>query len=127
MIQKAEFVRVAVKNLPLSLFPEGERRGFLEKLYGVAARKDQFSTGEILDLLSPEMQSQVSRWSFSDVSYSREEFTRALTHYLYRRRRDALRRELKEAERSGDAERARSILVQLNELDKESNKIYQEI
>ncbi|MCK4231465.1 hypothetical protein KAX21_00820, partial [candidate division WOR-3 bacterium] len=71
--------------------------------------------------------SQVSRWSFSDVNYSCDEFARALAHYLYRRRRDALRRELTQAERSGDAERARSILVQLNELDKESNKIYQEI
>lgn len=127
MIQKAEFVRLAAENLPLSLFPEGEKREFLEKLYGVAARKGQFSTGEILDLLSPEMQRRVSGWSFSDVNYSREEFARALAHYLYRRRRDALRRELTQAERSGDAERARSILVQLNELDKESNKIYQEI
>ncbi|MBA7683091.1 DNA primase [subsurface metagenome] len=127
MIQNAEFVRLAAKNLPLSLFPEGEKREFLEKLYGVATRKGQFSTGEILDLLSPEMQRRVSGWSFSDVNYSREEFARALAHYLYRRRRDALRHELTQAERSGDAERARSILVQLNELDKESNKIYQEI
>lgn len=122
MIQKAEFVHLAAERLPLSLFPEGEKRGLLEKFYALAARKEQFSTGEILDLLSPEMQRRVSAWSFSEVNYSREEFARALAHYLYRRRRDALRRELTQAERSGDAERASSVLVQLNELDKKATE-----
>jgi len=128
MIQKAEFVHLAAKHLPVSLFPEGEKRELLEKFYAFAAQKAEFSAGEILDLLTPQMRRKVSAWSFSDeVEYSVEEFTRVLAHYLYRRRRDALRRELKEAEQSGDAQRARSILVQLNDLVKESNKIYQEI
>ena len=127
MVQSAEFVRLASKHLPLSFFPEGERRELAEKLYHLAETRENFTVGEIIDSLPPQMQSQVSRWSFSDVDYSCEEFARALAHYLYRRRRDALRRELTQAERSGDAERVRSILVQLNELDKESNKIYQEI
>ncbi len=127
MVASSEFVRMASEHLPSSLFEEAEKRELLEKLYETAREREQFTPGDILDSLSPEMQRRVSAWSLSELRYSREEFARALAHYIFQRTRDRLRSDLKEAERAGDAERAKSLLGQLNSLVKESNKIYQGI
>ncbi len=127
MIQSADYVRIAAEHLPSSFFPEGQMREFLEKLYSLAAGKEQFTPGEILDLLTSEMQRKVSEWSFSQVEYSRDEFARALAHYLYSKKRAQLRAQLKDAESAGDIALARKILGKLNTLVKESNKIYQEL
>jgi len=127
MVQNAEFVRLAARHLDAGLFPEGAKRELLVRLYALAEEREDFALGEMLDSLPAEQRNQVSAWSFADVSYSREEFARALAHYLLGRRRRELRRLLRDAERAGDAERARGILGQLNELARESNKIYQEI
>ncbi|MBN2378305.1 DNA primase [candidate division WOR-3 bacterium] len=127
MIQDDGFIRIAAERLSPEVFPEGDERELLKRLYDLVQSRDKFSAGEILDTLEPRLRSRVSRWSLSEVQYSRDEFIKALAHYLFRKRRDKLRRELKEAERVGDTERARSILSELNELVKESSKIYQEI
>jgi len=126
MSQDAEFVRLAKEKLPAESFPKGPKRELLTRFYELASECEEFNAGQILDALDPELRGQVSRWSFTEVTYTREEFVRALTHYLYLKHRESLRRRLKQAEKSGDTELAQSILVELNKLVKESNKIYQE-
>lgn len=124
MIQDPEYVVLASQHLKAESFPEGGARELLEKMYGMVEMKKTFSVGELLDSLSPEMQRQVSAWSFSEISYSRQEFAKALADYLYRRKRESLRNELTQAEHNGDSEKAQKILAELNNLLKERDKIY---
>lgn len=127
MVQEAEFIRLAERHLPLDLLPQGELRELAEKLYKIARANESFTPAQILDELDPLMQAKVSEWSFSEVRYSKEEFARAVAHYIYRRKLQELRRELEDAERSGDEERSRNVLEKMNKLAKESKKIIAEI
>lgn len=127
MVQEREFILLAERHLSSDLFPAGEMRDLLEKLYARAKENNQFTPAHMLDDLESAMQTKLSEWSFSEVRYSKEEFARVLAHYIYRRKLIELRLSLQEAERSGDEERTRDILEKLNTLAKESKKIYLEI
>jgi DNA primase len=128
MVRNTELIGLAVQYLDPGLFPEGEKRDLLERLYELTGKRESFKISEILDLLPDDMRSRVLEWSFLDEHISsREEFARTLADYLFKHRYRALRRELKDAESSGDHERLRRIMAQLVELESKKDKIYQEI